>query len=100
MRERFYILECRSNEPEFGYNKHTNMTSSSEEEQRARRREWERQYKGVKNPHKKIRCIETGEVFETLTAASKSVNRSIEAIRKSIASGHKCAGYHWERLEP
>lgn len=97
LRERYYILENKSNEPEFGYNKHTNLYSTYNDKL-AYNRVIQKTYR--KNPHKQIKCIETGEIFDTMTAASKSVNRSIEAIRKSIATGNKCAGYHWEKVEP
>lgn len=96
LRERHYILECRSNEPEFGYNKHTNLYAVYEDKDEYKRAF---DYMRRKNHHRQIRCIETGEIFDSMVVAGEAVNRTSEAIRKAIAEGRKCAGYHWEKVE-
>lgn len=79
-RERYYILLYRSNEPEFGYNKHTNLSSS------------------IPKVKKYIRCVETGEIFETMVAAGEAYGVSGEAIRKAIVKNNRCCNKHWERI--
>lgn len=49
---------------------------------------------------KKVRCIETGETFDTITEAANSVNRAVSTMSGHL-NGHRktCAGYHWEFIE-
>lgn len=57
----------------------------------------DRDFSGAKNPaSKKIRNIETNEVFLTVKEAGASVGVSDNSIRNSIKRHHKSAGYHWE----
>lgn len=79
-RERYYILLYRSNEPEFGYNKHTNFYSMPK----------------VKTY---IRCVETGRVYETMTAAAADIGKTKQAISYAISNKQRCARKHWERIE-
>ena len=51
------------------------------------------------NPHRKIRCVETGEVFNTMQEAGDAVDRGVSAISRAISEGTKCAGYHWEKID-
>ncbi|MBP3707100.1 MAG: zinc-ribbon domain-containing protein [Clostridia bacterium] len=51
------------------------------------------------NKSTKVRNVETGEIFDTMTLAGKSVERSISAIKQAIKRGNKCGGYHWEYLK-
>ena len=51
-------------------------------------------------PKRKVRCIETGEVFLTVTSAGNSINPN-KSCRPSIAmvcqgKRNKAYGYHWE----
>lgn len=48
---------------------------------------------------KKVRCIETGEVFDSITLASKFIDRDQGSLSKAIKKGYKCGGYHWELVE-
>lgn len=79
-RERYYILKYRSNEPEYGYNKHTNFSSQSK-------------------VRKYVRCVETGEVYESGAAAGVAIGRTTAAISYSILHNKTCKGCHWERIE-
>ena len=79
-RERYYILLYRSNEPEFGYNKSTNFSSAPKAK-------------------KYIRCVETGELFESMVAAGEAYGVSSEAIRKAIMKNTRCRNKHWEKVE-
>jgi hypothetical protein len=45
----------------------------------------------------RVKCVETGDVFESATAASVYYNKSIHAVRLAIRNNGTC-GYHWERL--
>lgn len=76
-KEREYILQFKSNEEEFGYNSHTNASS-------------------VDKLHRYTKCVETGELFETLGDAGKKYGRTRQAISYAITHGTKCARYHWE----
>ena len=51
------------------------------------------------NPHCKVRCIETGEIFNSVSEAANSVKRCTSAISQAISKGSKSAGYHWEKVE-
>lgn len=55
--------------------------------------------KGLKNAAKKIRCIETGEIFVSLSSAAKSINRVSSAISQAIDRKGTSGGFHWEWIE-
>jgi hypothetical protein len=55
------------------------------------------QYKHYK---RRVRCIERGEVFESVKAAGDSVNRSDSNVHRSIQTGMRAGGYHWEYVNP
>lgn len=46
---------------------------------------------------KKVRCIETGEVFESATDAARKIPRTSQAKISMVCSGKRntCGGYHW-----
>ena len=44
----------------------------------------------------KVRCIETGEIFNTVTQAGLSVGISQSSISEALKTGCKRGGYHWE----
>ena len=49
------------------------------------------------NNKKAVRCVETGEVFESGAAAARSIGiKSRGKIGDAINSGKRCGGYHWE----
>lgn len=45
---------------------------------------------------KKVRCIETGEIFNSLKEASEKYKRGYTGLSKAIKNGKTFAGYHWE----
>jgi group I intron endonuclease len=54
--------------------------------------------KGGKNGGhmRKVKNVETGEVFETMSDAVKKYNRRIRAIEQALDKPHRtCAGFHW-----
>lgn len=76
-RESYYIKLFETNDPAKGFNKHSEVTS--------------------KTKRKKVFvCIETGEVFHSLKAAAKTVNRVVSAISMAATNGTTCGGYHWK----
>lgn len=47
----------------------------------------------------KVRCIETGETFNSLADASRSVGKNPGAISKAFSrNSNYCGGYHWEMI--
>ena len=44
-----------------------------------------------------VRCIETGDEFESIAAANKSLGAEY-CINRAIRLGYKAAGYHWEYI--
>lgn len=47
----------------------------------------------------KVRCIETGEVFDSMKEAGKRYNRSSSNLSKAIKKNSSFAGYHWEYVD-
>ena len=55
---------------------------------------------GNSSSAKKVRCIETGEIFPSSREASEFVHRTKSAINNCIYGlSNTCGGYHWERVE-
>ena len=48
---------------------------------------------------KKVICIETNEVFESIKKALEFTKVSDGAFRSSIKKGYKAGGYHWKYFE-
>ena len=48
---------------------------------------------------KRVRCVETGEIFESIRAAARACNVSKSQINDAITHRNRvqtCCGYHWE----
>lgn len=45
---------------------------------------------------KKVRCIETGEIFDSAYEVEKKYHRSYTNLGRAIKNNKKFAGYHWE----
>lgn len=57
-------------------------------------------YGGNSYTAKKVRCVETGEIFPSSREASEFVHRTKSAINNCIYGKSKtCGGYHWERVK-
>lgn len=52
-----------------------------------------------KRMSKPVRCIETGEIFESGAAASRSLGKRITAISVALWTGKRCGGFSWERVQ-
>lgn len=53
----------------------------------------------VKTMEKKVRCIETGEVFESVRVAQRIKGLGKDAIRISMVKKRKVHGYSWELVD-
>ena len=55
--------------------------------------------KGVRKNFSKIRCVETGAVYKSCSAAARAVNLHPYSINSVVNGKQKTAGgYHWERV--
>lgn len=48
---------------------------------------------------KKVVCIETGTVYETVRDAGMQVGKHPSSISHALSDGRTCAGYHWQYLD-
>lgn len=98
-RERHYILQFNSADPEHGYNVQTNVFSSgTDEEIRLRRKELGRKWANVTNPRRTVICVETGVEYESASEAARQLNLNashICAVCRGDESRHTCGGRHW-----
>jgi group I intron endonuclease len=63
------------------------------------REEWKRLVSGANHPKsKKVRCVETGEVFQSIELAGKSIGRVGGQSVKRVLDGMRktTGGFHWE----
>lgn len=87
------------------------LNLSDEEREARRKRAKERKYSedtisalrkaAIGNTYRRtpIRCVETGEVFESQYAASQAMGFVKGAIASALHQGCKCGGYHWEKVD-
>ena len=52
-----------------------------------------------KSLRKKVRCIETGEIFASQSEACRKIHRDFSSLNEAIKNKTRCAGYHWEQLD-
>ena len=57
-----------------------------------------RKARGRKNG-KKVVCVETGTVYETVRDAGMQVGKHPSSISHALSDGGTCAGYHWQYLD-
>lgn len=56
--------------------------------------------KKTKPHHSKVRCVETGEVFENAKEAAYSIGKSATAVNQCLYGKMKrCGGLHWEYID-
>jgi hypothetical protein len=46
----------------------------------------------------KVKCIETGEIFDSYTQAAEKFNTSYQAIRQSILNNGTCAKHKFVKI--
>ena len=44
---------------------------------------------------KKVKCVETGIIYESAKIASKSMGLNNKAVNHSIINRRRCGGYYW-----
>lgn len=49
---------------------------------------------------KRVRCVETGQIYRSQTAAARAVFVTTTAVSRAIRRGHRAGGYHFVRLNP
>lgn len=53
--------------------------------------------RSAKAHQKKVICLETNEIFESVSEAAKAVDVAVSCISRCITGRHKtAAGYHWK----
>lgn len=56
--------------------------------------------KATEASKRRIKCIETGEKFESIISACRKYNiKSRGNINKALKTGGTCYGYHWEYID-
>ena len=52
----------------------------------------------VCNAHlrRSVVCVETGEVYASISAAAKSVGKNFSTLSEARKNGTTCGGYHWQ----
>ena len=56
------------------------------------------QYNTAYSSGKKIKCIETGQTFDSIREAGRWINRDKSNIIQAIKRNGTCGGYHWEMI--
>ena len=56
-------------------------------------------HKNYLKPCRKIKCVETGMMFDSISEASRYINVCISSLRETIDNPkRKCKGYHWASI--
>lgn len=59
-----------------------------------------RNQRALKSIRKRVRCIETGIVYESVSEAAKAIGITQGALSNCLAGRTKtCGGYHWEYIK-
>lgn len=98
VRERFYILENNSNDPERGYNVATNFYTVATPEEKQKRRRTKQRNANNSKPQMTVICVETGVEYESASAAAEVLglnNSHISEICRESGKRFTCGGYHW-----
>lgn len=53
----------------------------------------------ISSRRKRVRNKTTNEIFESLSEASKSINKGISGLCIALKKGTKCGGYNWEYVD-
>lgn len=80
-REAYYIEKHNSGNAEYGYNHHQNISRLKDK------------------IYNYVRCVETGDIYESQAAAAEAFNVTRAAINYAIKNNSRCKRYHWEIVE-
>lgn len=47
----------------------------------------------------RVKCFETGEIYQNMTSAAMAANTSVAGVSTSARKGTTAGGYHWIRLD-
>ena len=97
-RERFYILENNSNDPERGYNIMTNFHTVATPEEKQKHRRTVRRNTSNAEPWKTVICVETGVEYESAVAAAEALglnNSHISEVCRGTGKRFTCGGFHF-----
>eukprot|EP00808_Paulinella_micropora_P031228 g26590.t1 len=50
-------------------------------------------------PGQPVKCMDTGEVFRSVTEAARAMGVTDEAIFKAMRKNQRSAGFRWQRIE-
>lgn len=77
--------------------RHKHLTYKASDETRRR---ISKALSGAGNPKsKRVRCIETGEIWQSSNEASKELGLSRNSVANAINRGGKAKGMHWEYVD-
>ena len=83
-----HINECKTD------NKYTNLQWCSQQENTLHS---SHKWAGGNNYNaKKIICVETGEIYPSISDACKDIGRSFQSMHRAIKTSGTCGGYHWK----
>ena len=89
--EEYYIEKYNSRDPDFGYNFHKGGGTNYEALSKIHKGGW---YKPIS-----VRCVETGEVFRTVTEAAQAKNSNQPNVTRSLKKRYRAGGVHWEAVK-
>lgn len=130
-KEKYYIAKYKSNNPEYGYNitdgganispnalpKAIEWMKQHPEFGKARAEDmlkWQKEHpeemlemrrtnvkKATEARKRKVKCIETGEIFESATDAARKIPNTTQSKICMVCRGQRktCGGYHWQYIE-
>lgn len=49
----------------------------------------------MSNCNKKVICVETGEIYDSIVAAAGAIHRAPSSLSIAIKRAQRCAGCHW-----
>lgn len=99
------ISEAKKGEKNHIYGKHhsieTRKKMSAAHKGKRKSEEMRKKISGAHHPRaRKVLCVETGEVFDCITIASKTKNLNYRNISNvCIGKRNKCGGYSWRYLD-
>ena len=99
------IAHHNSTNPLFGYNLNAGSARTPKKELLAKARLEMKLASGAiqtcntyqkKHSQRPVRCVETGDVFPSLSSAARYIHTDKTSLRKQILKGQRCHGYHWK----
>lgn len=86
----------------YAENGHSSLGKHHSEETKQKIRDFHKgRWVGGKSPRaKKVLCVETGEVFNSLVEAAESINRKVSSLHSAVSGrSNRCGGYHWQYID-